>query len=245
MRSTGSTPDGLSISAAIGHRLKRLREDHGSRQEFVAYVARKWGLSWSRSAVAQLEIGRRQLSLGEFLVLPHLLTRALMPQMPFQYRDLLPEDQEKQVALTPFLFVPRYALGSLIINHGVMDESPQGSFEGLFDRPETRRQRILSGAEVTTSSPQTQDEATYKAARVLRISPEKLKDVAYSLWGRSLLEERNRILIATGYGQAAPREVQAKRGHITRKLLAEVRRHLKQPDRKRRRKSSTTNRERR
>lgn len=56
--------------AALGARLRDLRETAGLRQGDIAACANAAGLSWGRSSVASLERGTRGLSAFEWLALP-------------------------------------------------------------------------------------------------------------------------------------------------------------------------------
>jgi len=64
-------------------------------------------------------------------------------------------------------------------------------------------------------------DAELKAAQSLCVPPFAIALAARRLWGRSLTEERDAQL--SGHGADEPsRTLQALRGHITRKLLAEI-----------------------
>jgi hypothetical protein len=63
-------------------------------------------------------------------------------------------------------------------------------------------------------------EAEQAAAGRLGTSPVVLSVLAHRLWGRGLSAERDRRVAEQG--QAPPRTVQARHGHITRALLAEL-----------------------
>jgi transcriptional regulator with XRE-family HTH domain len=63
------------------------------------------------------------------------------------------------------------------------------------------------------------DEATVKAARRLERSPDEVDSAARRLWGRSLTDEREARI-----GKASrTRADQARRGHVTRQLVDELR----------------------
>src|SRR5262245_36729109 len=53
----------------IGRALRGCREEAGLRQDELAKRARERGLSWTSATVAAIELGRREVSLEEFLVL--------------------------------------------------------------------------------------------------------------------------------------------------------------------------------
>ncbi len=66
--------DAVPLGRVISGRLRELRA--GVPQETVAAEARQLGLDWSRATVADIELGRRQLSIGELLLLPEIFGRA-------------------------------------------------------------------------------------------------------------------------------------------------------------------------
>jgi transcriptional regulator with XRE-family HTH domain len=63
--------------AVIRVNLRRIRAEKGWRQEDVAVHARQLGLRWDAATVTAIELGRRQLSAGELLLLPSLLDAPL------------------------------------------------------------------------------------------------------------------------------------------------------------------------
>ena len=84
-----NTPAGSSLpgfSAALGRRIRDIRVQHGLTQDQLALKARELRLDWTRSSVASLETGGRELTASEFVLLPLVLTRAtstniLMPDI--------------------------------------------------------------------------------------------------------------------------------------------------------------------
>ena len=68
------------------------------------------------------------------------------------------------------------------------------------------------------------DEVTIRAAKTLRASLSLVAETAEHLWGRSCLIERDARLQAAG---AVTGSVQARRGHIARALLEELRQALR------------------
>jgi transcriptional regulator with XRE-family HTH domain len=72
-----NAPAPTTLSAVVGQRLRELRSHHGVPQDDLAAEARQFGLAdWSKSTIAALESGRRQLTIGEMLLLPAILDRA-------------------------------------------------------------------------------------------------------------------------------------------------------------------------
>ncbi len=67
-------------------------------------------------------------------------------------------------------------------------------------------------------------EATVKAARRLEVTPAEVDEAARALWGQVLAGERDRR-VGSVEGES-PRALQARRGHVTRALLDELRQYL-------------------
>jgi transcriptional regulator with XRE-family HTH domain len=120
------------LGRAIGERLRAIREESGVTQEDVAAEARRLGLGWVRATVAGIELGRRQLSPGELIVLPFVLgragvwayehnefkgpdgaiERAKVGHHPVSLADLLPDD-ERPVLVAGRTQIPGRVLRSL------------------------------------------------------------------------------------------------------------------------------------
>lgn len=81
----GMTDNGKArpLAAIVGDRLKAFREQHQLRQSDLATAAEKAGLSWSRSSVAALEAGTRNLSIEELILLPLVISNAGGLEEPF------------------------------------------------------------------------------------------------------------------------------------------------------------------
>lgn len=242
-----------SLSSVIGRELKTLREAGGLRQEQLAAEARRFGLPWTRATVAAIELGRRQLSLGELLLLPELLGRA-GAGWGYDVSDLIPDD-ERPVLVAGVITAPARAVRARFAD---TDEDaveraarlttaefkpprpdvapatftlPQAwlldvlRVKRLEDVPE--RFWIEVGLEAA-------GDAERKAASSIGVPPLALALAARRRWGRSLTAERDRkVANATNPAlrmdpDAArdpewPRRLQAIRGHITRALLDELR----------------------
>jgi transcriptional regulator with XRE-family HTH domain len=93
------------LAAALGQRLRELREKLGLRQDEVAAWARRAGLRWSRTTVTAIETGHRDVALEEFLLLPYILNLGRLITGPESQKtftelaDLLPN--EGSIQLTP------------------------------------------------------------------------------------------------------------------------------------------------
>jgi len=242
----------VTLTAAIGNQLRELREEMGLRQDDVATAAKALGLRWSRVAVVRLEAGQRQLEAGEFLLLPEVLMIASMRirgqsglegiERMVELADLLPKSGV--MSLTPECRVDVRALRAAV--DGRYGDVRSTDLDGPLLRNLRRRQTAVVAAmgrllaqsselqetldSVWAEAPATvkaravheaAGEAEQKAARRLGVHPAAVALAAHRLWGRSLTAERDRRVAEQSPGDL-PRRIQAVRGHVTRKLVAEL-----------------------
>jgi transcriptional regulator with XRE-family HTH domain len=215
---------------AVGGRLRECREQRGHRQDDVAALARIAGLPWSRSTIATIEAGRRELSLSEIAALLIVLDMNLpdlfaglgglqiAPGAAIDADDLLaglvgPSPSWRNTAKwTPQRSPLAARAGGAAIKVGVRKLKtrarvwPKAPLQSIFDAEDAAA-----------------GETEQKAARRLGVPPIDVSLLAFRLWGRSLTEERDRRVEATATPNAAARTVQALRGHVTRGLLEELR----------------------
>jgi transcriptional regulator with XRE-family HTH domain len=71
------------LAAIVGDRLKIFREQRQLRQSDLATAAAQAGLSWSRSSIAALEAGTRNLTIEELIMLPLVISNAGGLKEPF------------------------------------------------------------------------------------------------------------------------------------------------------------------
>jgi transcriptional regulator with XRE-family HTH domain len=190
-----------TLEQAIGAEVKRLRKADGARQEQLAAAARKYGLKWSQATIAAVELGRRKLSLGEFALLPLVLTEAFGDPdaggLLLSHADLVP-DEGQDVDVAPGLRMPLNAVRMLLGGEAAADPVPQ-------------RQALALEA---SGDPER------NAARKLGVPARTVVRAARKLWGHGLAEERESRL---GGGLKLPRRrLQARRGGITRRLVREL-----------------------
>jgi transcriptional regulator with XRE-family HTH domain len=215
-----ATPPAQTLSTAIGGVMRALRESAGLRQEDVAAEARGLALAWTFATVAALETGRRQLRPEELVLLPRVLRRAGI-----------------QVTLPQLLGDSAIRLSPTVVDDA---DAIRHEFEGDPDDAGHKWTATVAGDSLAGSGPsqygtdlrminEARDDAVLKAARLLDVDPVHLARTAHSLWGRSLVSERDHRI-----GGFTGRALQAKRGHITRALVAELRSALKTGKRMRR-----------
>ncbi len=189
--------------------MRSIRDTHGVTAEDVAAQARAHGLSWQRSTVASIEIGRRGLSVEEFVLLPAILTEALRQSGGWDEKQYLPIhvllEALPSIEMNERLTLPGDALqrvmdgGPLVV---LLDESLESMASVLA--PETERH----------------------AARVLDVEPGAVLIAAVRIWGHGLTEERDRRAAEQQPDDEARGSRRTRRGHITRQLIEELRAEL-------------------
>lgn len=243
----------VSLSAAIGERLRDLREKMRLRQDDVAWAARALGLRWSRVAVARLETGVRRLETGEFLMLPEVLMVASMrvrgqsgvggPERIVELAELFPA--AGVVALTRECRVQVRDLRSMV----------EGRYKEIrladLDTPHLRKQRERQVAAVATIgrvlARDTELHAMLDAVWPKAPAIAKTRAMQEASGEAEQKAARKLGMLPTAVALAAqrrwsqgltaerdkrvlerslgesPRRVQAIRGHVTRALIAELR----------------------
>lgn len=242
----------LTLTVAIGDRLRELRSQMRLRQDDVASTARALGLRWSRVAVARLEAGVGQLEAAEFLMLPQVLMMASMrvrghsglqgPERGVELADLLPVSG--MVVLKPDCRVAARAL------RGMVEGRSRDVRSTDLDVPLLRDLRKKQAAAVTAighllaqkselgealDSVWAAAPARVKAQAVHEAAGEAEQKAARKLGVHpatvALAAQRRwgRSLTAERDQRVmdrssgeSPRRVQAIRGHVTRVLIAEL-----------------------
>ena len=211
----------LPFGVALGHRLRQVRERNDATAAEVAAMARRCGLGWDRSTLARIELGQRQVTAAELLVMPVLYGVPL--------RDLLPTEAVR--------FSDRVTATPKGLQEVLVEETPGGRewhIEGLVDEVLDALERIkpglaaiearLPGADVLTIAAAVEhfrDETTGKVAARLGATSEEVAVAAEMLWRRGIAAERDARVDDMGPA-ANTRARQARRGHVTRVLLAEL-----------------------
>lgn len=227
------SPRGLS--RALGERLKALRQTAGVSAEQVAEAARDLGLSWRRATVAQIENGDRGLSAEELVLLPLLLGLGLA--LPHSWEELIGEGEN--LRLGPAVAVDRSVVvevlsgraGEIGLGAGIdaplreRERAALSAFNAALPYVRAWWEAAWPGASLAQLSRVREDaahEAEQKAARKLGVSTLVLSAAAHRTWGRGLSDERDARVEEQSGDDASPRSMQAVRGHVTRRLLAEV-----------------------
>ncbi|HVD03843.1 MAG TPA: hypothetical protein VNF75_06890 [Candidatus Dormibacteraeota bacterium] len=224
-----------SVGELVGENLRRLRSDRALTQEGAARAVREVGLPWTRKHIAALETAvREDLTIGELV----LLSRAFDVALREWFLD--PEGREIQLIR-----------GTRVRARGVREAGVRttglrfmfdSEREGRLGPPSAGssqpsaggvRQPRLSGdvwlvgqVDSLVGSLVRGDEVIYslaegKVAVRLGWPHERVRDMAKRLWGSTLDAERDRRVAATGGGGLGG--LGARRGHVTRALIEELR----------------------
>ncbi|MGY1680711.1 helix-turn-helix domain-containing protein [Geodermatophilus sp. SYSU D01176] len=181
------------LDRLIAKRLGAFLENSGMRRQDLANAMNVMGFRWTANRVTQVVTGRRPLSLLE-------LAGICAHGVPLS--ELLGEDGEIQL--------PDGTVR-------VAELWPALSGEGTWAQ-RAARERGIAGTSVEGWIP---NEAAIKAGKRLGIAPGLVDLWAHSLWGHSLADERDRRVGSTREGET-PRALQARRGHVTRALIEEL-----------------------
>lgn len=161
-------------------------------------LARRIG--WARAAVAKIERGARDaLTLDEVLMLSLTLE------------------------VTPAALVGE---GKRYVRVGPISLRAQDVAAGLRGEASWVNVGASRSFHRTVKSTEQGGEADQKAATRLGLDLTELGVLTHHLWGRSLTDERDRRLVEQERPDDSARTVQARRGHVTRALLDEMRQAL-------------------
>jgi transcriptional regulator with XRE-family HTH domain len=219
------------LAPAVGRRMRSLRDLHNVTADTIASQARRLGLRWQRSTVASIETGKRGLSAEELLLLPTVLSMALPARVSL--RDLLDRD----IALTDEVVMTPRGFSDLIEGAGPIwggfklprqtrtaAQTPSVERWRVLERfwPEVHGDERLSLQRLQQVERAAAGEAEQNAARILGVDALEVSAAAHGLWGHSLTAERD-VRVEAGSSSDAPASaVRARRGHVTRTLLAEL-----------------------
>jgi hypothetical protein len=209
----------LTISDALAAGFARRRRELRRTPDEIAQTLRLFGFDWTRATVAAYERGERKIVIEELLG----LLAAYSTNLPAVL------DGFGSLQITSGVAVP---------DHRVIRWLAEGEAakpgEDPFADPNEAEARF---------------DAETKAAASFGVEPIVVVRAAHRLWGRGLTAERERRMldeVATvvekdlgavpdeASADRTARTLQAKRGHVTRELLAELRPEVERMQRRRR-----------
>ena len=220
--------------AILGERLAVLRDAAGLSQSDVGRAMGAVGFRWGRVAVAQVETGRRPLTLWEAVALVSILnTREIAGAVgPIRLTDLVPEAEAPgdldNWPLTERLQTRR----RLRTNLDEWTKAREQRWQAILGRAPQYPRQIGTDAEGRPQfstppdpSPDWVDQqmladAEGKAALSLKVPVEAIVLASWKCWQCSLTEKREQVLADHPGRSGDERRDQALRGHASRKLLA-------------------------
>lgn len=205
----------------VGEGVRRAREAAGARQDDVARAARRYGLTWSRSKVAALERGAKPVSIEELALLTLVLSDVC--SRPVTVPELI--DPGALVHLAGTLHIGGEGLARVLAGRP-LDTGPMTTSQiqavasevlrGIRHGQERARELLLDEPTLDPGG-----EAEEKAARRLGETPGIVTELSIARWGRTLTEERDRI-VAERDDAPSPDRLRALRGQVTRRLVADL-----------------------
>lgn len=233
MRNNDGSETLQSLSTVVGANVRRLRLQRGISQDELARRFRDAGLDMTRSAVAALERGGRNLTVADFLLVCVALLCAP--------NELL--NGNGHVALSPT------SSGRLEDVRRLLAGRNEELKWGAIDRPATRKakskpfdvkhlnenmetwERLMPGAtwdQAEAAEESAKGEAETRTARALRVPGWQVGAAAFGLWGHSLTAEREQRVKDLLDPSTPTHSARTIRGHVTHQLVGEIRLRLEE-----------------
>jgi len=218
--------ESTDLQTLLREHIREQRERIGLTKEGLADRARVAGLAWSHHTVWAIESGRRKVTLGEALLVQVFLDTSL-DKLLRTSADVVDVDGVlvKGAALPALARPPRKPVDTFADSASIQKVLGK-ELQRKLDR--TANKYGLDFAELMKARVWAAASAEKKAAHSLRISPLELSATAHSLWGRSLTQERDDRLANLSLHDRPKEHLDpdARSGHVTRTLVAELRAHL-------------------
>lgn len=224
------------LPVVIGANAKRLRKDAGLTLDTVSIAARRRGLKWSTSRVADFEAGRVSPNLATLTAYAFALADAGCRDLTLS--DLV--ESSTNIRINDAMNLHMTDLHDVMAGEPIASKLGPRSFIGPIrlkigdqtftladDAEDDEAERVSSylkrtDRETINSIMSNSGSTEERIQRTLRISPPLLAAVSGALWGRSFSDERNARAGANANAQ--------KRGQITRQLQAELKAELDHGD---------------
>jgi transcriptional regulator with XRE-family HTH domain len=192
-----------TMEERLATNLRRRREALGLRQQDVATLARAAGASWSQAKVAMVETGRRELGLGEALILSNLLGIGILelvlgsdpdPEKPVVVAGVAVSVGQLQAMLGSG---PKITVRDLDSAELYVTTLADGH-RRVLRRALKRFGLPVSEANVDRLDAMTHAPAERKMAELLDVPAPIVAAAAFSLWGHDIARERTRRRSAGG-----------------------------------------------
>ena len=219
-------PEGLYV--LIGRNMTECRVAEGLTRSEIAAWAQEFGLPWTERITAETERGARRVPLDEWATIP--LVYAASPERLLAGDGIVRLNGQASAQLEglravlcgPFQDVrPFDHFDTPISRRMLADAASRSPDMTVDDIPDNREYRSPDSADTATAR-----QTERNAAAGLGITTEAPGQAPFDLWGQSLVEERDQRVTELGADPAEAREPRAVRGHITRRLLRELKSHL-------------------
>lgn len=226
--------DGVTFEAVVGGNVARLRAAAGRTQAMLADDLGLRGITWRRSTVAQVETGRRSVSLAEAIALADALgvplAELLRSEAPVDvdggtwhpsYVVAAVAGTARDLSVIESYTSPRLEAERRTLDHVL--RWGLGAVRSMEQTHAARWPRRRHESDVEAAGPLEEGTARrLEGSLRLGVGPWDVVAAAQTLWGRSLLEEREaRVQERAGAG-ANERTLQAVRGLVMRRLDKEL-----------------------
>jgi transcriptional regulator with XRE-family HTH domain len=194
------------LDAELAGRLRSALDERGWRREDMAREMTNLGFKWTGNTVTQVITGRRGLSLLELAGVCEALGQPVPGLIDPDAKFQLPSGDT--IGIAPVILALAMRTG---------DWTKLMATKSQIKQSRAEVQRLMN------------EEATYKAASRLGVEPALVVEAAQQHWGHSLGAEREKRIGADFADVDAPdqrRALQARRGHVTRALIEELRTYL-------------------
>lgn len=216
---------GPTLQKVLAENVRKVRQETDLRQDEVAARARAAGLAWTSITVATIEAGQRDIAAEELLLLPIVFDRPL--------DDFITTDSPVvRVSDTAALLTE--TLRAVV--SGKWNTRPPGARRAIPYLSEELDARVVKALKKFRLDENQltyflvaegrRGEAERKAAQTLKVDPADVTACAIALYGRDLTTERD---VRAEDALSEDQDRRAIRGHITRKLLDELRQALAHP----------------
>jgi transcriptional regulator with XRE-family HTH domain len=214
------------LQTLLRERVREQREIIGLTKEGLADRARATGLPWSHHTVWAIESGRRNVTLGEALLLQVFLNTTLESLLRTGAEvvdvDGVPIKGKALSALARPTGRPVKPFANSAPMQKVLGKRLQRDLNKVASKYRLDFRELMKARAWAAAS------AEKKAAHSLRVSPIEVSAAAHSLWGRSLSQERDgRLKDLSRHDRPGEHlNPDARSGHVTRALMAELRKRL-------------------
>jgi hypothetical protein len=216
---------GPTLQEVLAQNIRKVRQHSALRQDEVATKARAAGLEWTSVTVATIEAGERAIAAEELLLLPIIFDRPLS--------DFI-ETEADVVRVSDTAAVLAETLRAVVAGEWEMRPLPtRRAIPYISERRDPKIMKVIKRFRLDENlltyfliAEGRRGEAERKAAQSLDSDPTAVTAASIALFGRDLTSERD---ARAEEGDRRGQDTRARRGHITRTLLTEIKNALAHP----------------